>query len=134
MTEDTKYLGVAFASSLLPQLNLTIEAFRKARAEGEGFWSSMKAAWQMEGQISGIDLSHVNQEIMSVKYQMELLDQEGNQSILFKGLGDKNPFGLSGKTREELERTLQVLEKYKEKNKGFVYLCNDMIAYMLRSN
>ncbi len=116
MTEDTKYLGVAFASSLLPQLNLTIEAFRKARAEGEGFWSSMKAAWQMEGQISGIDLSHVNQEIMSVKYQMELLDQEGNQSILFKGLGDKNPFGLSGKTREELERTLQVLEKYKEKN------------------
>jgi lambda family phage tail tape measure protein len=116
MTENTKYLGVAFASQLLPQINLAIEAFRKARLEGEGFWASMSKAWQMEGQIAGIDLSHVNQEIMSVKYQIELLDKEGENSVFFKGLKDKNPFGITGKTREELERTLKVLEEYKAKN------------------
>lgn len=116
MTENTKYLGVAFASQLLPQINLTIEAFREARKEGEGFFSALKAAWQMEGQISGVDLSNVNRSIMDVKYQIEQLDKESEKSILFSGLKDKNPFGLSGKSREELERTLAVLEKYREKN------------------
>ena len=116
MTEDTKYLGVAFASQLLPQLNLTIEAFRSARKEGEGFFASLGAAWKMEGQIAGIDMSHVNSSIMDIKYQLELVDKEADKSILFGGMKTKNPFGLSGKTKEELERTLAVLEEYKQKN------------------
>ena len=117
MTADTKYLGVAFASQLLPQINLTIEAFRNARKEGAGFLESLGAAWKMEGQISGIDLSRVNNSIMDVKYQLEQVDKEANKSVLFGGFKDKNPFGLSGKTKEELERTLQVLIAYRDKNK-----------------
>lgn len=115
MSADVKYLGVGFASQLLPQINLTIEAFRNARKEGAGFLESLGAAWKMEGQISGVDLSRVNNSIMDIKYQIEQVDKEASKSTIF-GFQAKNPFSISGKTKEELERTLQVLIAYRDKN------------------
>lgn len=99
MTSKTKYLGVAFASALLPQLNLVIDAFNRASANGQGFFSSMGAMISEQNVINsmaseGKFLSKYKESIESVNTEMKT---------------------ASGKRLSDLQDMLRVLETYQKK-------------------
>lgn len=97
MSEGASYLGVSFASKLVPELNIAIDAFKEARKAGEGFFASLGAAVQSNSALMGYDIRNYKNEI--VKVQAELETATGQRAI-------------------ELTNTLRVLEAYKNKNEG----------------
>lgn len=111
MTEGAKYMGVEFASKFIPEINLAAEAFRKARAEGEGFFSAMSQAISTNTALAGVDIRKYKDEIIRVQSEIDKIDTNGERSSW-------NPFGTSSKTKAELEKTLQILKDYQAKNES----------------
>ena len=109
MTENTKYLGVAFASKLVPEINLAIEAFKNASKEGLGFFSAIGAAIQSNSDLVGVDLRKAKDELVNIDAEIAKIQSGANRGIA-------NPFGLSSKTLEELQRTRAAVSGYIEKN------------------
>ena len=97
MSEGAAYLGVSFASKLVPELNIAIDAFKEARKAGEGFFAAMGAALQSNSALMGYDIRNYKNEI--VKVQAELQTATGERAT-------------------ELMNTLKVLEAYKNKNES----------------
>lgn len=97
MSEGAAYLGVSFASKLVPELNIAIDAFKEARKAGEGFFAAMGAAIQSNSALMGYDIRNYKNEI--VKIQEELKTATGERAT-------------------ELTNSLKVLQAYGAKNEG----------------
>jgi lambda family phage tail tape measure protein len=97
MSEGAAYLGVSFASKLVPELNIAIDAFKEARKAGEGFFAAMGAAIQSNSALMGYDIRNYKNEILKIQDELKT---------------------ATGERATELTNSLKVLQSYGAKNEG----------------
>ena len=105
MTNQVKYLGVAFASQLMPNLNLTIEAFRNASKEGLSFTEKLGAMWKVQESMSGLDMTKAADELVKAQ---SALDNFVPSTKVIMGSAD----AVNAKAKKTLEDRVALLKKY----------------------
>jgi len=114
MTENTKYLGVEFASHLVPSINIAIEAFNEARKAGDGFFTSLYNAANLKLSLSGVDFTHVGDEITSAQAKIDKLKADDASASSNPGVVRLG--GNNSELIKTLEDRLTILKDYQKKN------------------
>jgi lambda family phage tail tape measure protein len=99
MTENVGYLGVSFASKLLPQLNLVIDAYNRARIAGAGVFSAIGDSISTQNTVNS--MASEGKFISDYKTVIPQVTEELKTA--------------SGKRLADLQSMLKVLEDFQKK-------------------